>query len=100
LSPVFSVFVSEVGKGDEEDEDNQANSQRDQESDVIDRRVQGGGRRLWPSLVDWSQLLVTKITVGAAGDAPRLEVRHQVAFALEQTLLISGQTAIGAFRYK
>ena len=25
--PVFSVFVSQVGKGDEEDEDNQANGQ-------------------------------------------------------------------------
>jgi hypothetical protein len=100
LAPVLSVFVSEVGKGDEEDEDDQANGQRHQESNVINRRVQGGRCRLWSSLVDWSQLLVTKIGVGAASDAPRLEVRDQVAFALKQTLLISGQTAIGAFRYK
>ena len=32
--------------------------------------------------------LITKISIGAASDASRLKVRHQVAFALEQALKI------------
>lgn len=67
---------------------------------MINRRVQSGSCCIWSRLINWSKLLITEIGVGTASDAPRLEMRNQMAFALEQTLLISGKTAIGAFRYK
>ena len=71
MNPILSLFISEVGKGDEEDEDDEADGERDEEGHVVDRGVQGSPRPLdilRGRDVDGNQVLVAEVGIGATRD--------------------------------
>ena len=70
LNPVLPLLVSEVGKGDEEDEDDEAHGERDEERHVVDGGVQGRAAllpRLRGGRVHRRQLLVAQVVVPTTG---------------------------------